>query len=319
MKNKSIALIGGTGFIGTNFIYKYQSTFRSIICIANDQQRFNSHKFAENVLFVKASSTKEELISFLKAHEVEFLIDLAYSTVPKTSFEDPLNDIISNLHANVNTFEWVKQLDLKKIIWVSTGGAIYGQTESLLIDEFHPVNPISPYGITKLAIEKYAYMYHKIFNLPIVCLRPSNVFGPHQIPYRGQGFIATAIASIMEGKTITVFGSKGSVRDYLYIEDLITAIYLCLTLSKNGEVYNIGTGIGMNNLDILNNLSEKALSIGKEVKIIIKDSRPFDVDYNVLDSSKFIRQASWDVKNNFSDSLAKTWQWYMNSFFQNIK
>jgi UDP-glucose 4-epimerase len=306
----NIGVIGGTGFIGKHLIWKLQQQFDTVFCIAQDEQRFASCIFAPNVVFVEKHKTKQEFVSFFKRYKIKFLVDLAYTTVPKTSFDDPLSDISSNLIATVGTFEWAKELDLEKLIWISTGGAIYGHAQEKLIDENHPVSPISPYGITKLAIEKYAYMYFKLFGLPIVCLRPSNAFGPYQVPYRGQGFIATVIASIIEGKPITIFGEKGTIRDYIYIDDLVTAIDLSLTSGRSGEVYNVGTGEGINNLDILNSLNQMGVRIGKKAEVILKPSRPFDVDYNVLDTSLFRKDTGWKVECDFEDALLSTWDWY---------
>jgi UDP-glucose 4-epimerase len=314
MKNKNIAILGGTGFIGKNFIELFQTDFNKILCISGDQERFKNCSFGQNVSYVSNALGKEKLIAEMINHEIRYILDLSYATVPKTSFDDPLNDISSNLFGTVNTFEWVKQVNIEKLIWFSTGGAIYGQTDKLLIDETFPVNPISPYGITKLALEKYGYMYYKLSNLPIICLRPSNAFGPYQLPFRGQGFIATAIVSILNGKPIHLFGANGTVRDYLYVEDLCQAINDAFIKAEPGEVYNVSTGKGINNFEILNRLTELASMIGKKAEIIIEESRPFDVSYNVLDYSKFHSQTGWSPKIEFNVALKKTWDWYCKNY-----
>src|SRR5208283_5085757 len=119
--------------------------------------------------------------------DVDEVVNLAYSTVPKTSFEDPVQDILSNLPSAVNLFLATSQSSVQRLVLVSSGGTVYGKAASLPIVETHPTNPISPYGITKLAIEKYAVMYHNHTGLPVVVLRPGNAFGEGQRPFTGQG------------------------------------------------------------------------------------------------------------------------------------
>jgi len=309
-----IAIIGGTGFIGKNIIWRLQMVYDKVYCISKSKEKFTACTFNSNVIHVSADLSRQEYVEFFNDNRIEYLIDLAYTTVPKTSFDDPLNDISSNLITTVGVFEWAKETNIKKLIWVSTGGAIYGQTEDKLLDERHPVNPISPYGITKLAIEKFAYMYYKLFNLPVVCLRPSNAYGPYQEPFRGQGFIATVIASILQNKTVQLYGESGTIRDYIHVNDLCSALIKTLENGKAGEVYNVGTGIGLNNLDILEKLKSYASEIPIEVKVELLPSRPFDVRYNVLDSTKLRAHTGWAPETGFDDGLRKTWEWYLKRY-----
>jgi len=129
-----------------------------------------------------------------------------------------------NLPKAVRLFELASTLPLKKFVWISSGGTVYGRTSTGLIPETRPTLPLSPYGITKLAIEKYAHIYFESKGLPIVCVRPANAFGEGQRTYSGQGFIATAIASVLDGRELTLFGEQGTIRDYLHVADVATGI-----------------------------------------------------------------------------------------------
>src|SRR5690606_36441288 len=125
------------------------------------------------------------------------LVDLAYATVPKTSFDDPVHDVLVNLPATVSLLRQAANFSLKRVLLVSSGGTVYGNAAYLPIDEAHPTNPVSPYGITKLAAEKYALLFHRLEGLPVVIARPSNPYGPNQMGNLGQGFIAAAMLATL--------------------------------------------------------------------------------------------------------------------------
>jgi UDP-glucose 4-epimerase len=164
---------------------------------------------------------------------------LAYATVPNTSFNDPLADLQQNLPPVVGLFTEVAARK-KRLILVSSGGTIYGEAPVLPIAEEQTAHPISPYGVTKLTLENYAYLYAATHGLNYVCVRPANAYGPGQRPFIGQGFISTAIGSVMRGQPITIYGERGTVRDYLYITDLVEGIARLLTLGEPSQAYNLG-------------------------------------------------------------------------------
>jgi UDP-glucose 4-epimerase len=236
--------------------------------------------------------------------------------VPNTSFIDPVSDIHANLISAVNMLEIASTLNLEKFIWTSSGGTVYGNHDPTPIVETESTNPISPYGITKLAIEKYANIYFHTKSLPVVCLRPSNAFGPGQIPYRGQGFIGTAIASILERKKINIFGSHGKVRDYIFIDDLCNAIMMAIKHGTVGEIYNIGSGVGYNNMDVIERLRPLAKNDGYNIELVHENDRPFDVSYNILNCEKFKSDTGWFCETDFKKALSITWDWYKTNNFK---
>ena len=305
---KSCCVIGGTGFIGRRVVDVLLSTGRRVTVIGRNPEP--SRVLPENALYFHGDIADKGFMAE-RLREADEVIDLAYSSVPKTSFENPVGDILGNLPASVGMFELACLPHIRKMVFVSSGGTIYGEPLSLPIAETHPTNPISPYGITKLALEKYAFMFHQLKGLPITCVRPSNPFGEGQRPFVGQGFIATAVASILSGKEISIFGEKGTIRDYIYVDDLAKGIVAALESGLPGECYNIGSGIGRNNLEIVASISRLAEANELNPGVRHLDGRPFDVSASVLDSAKLREISGWQPEADFDEALERTFNWYL--------
>ncbi len=283
-------LIGGSGFIGSYLSSFLISKGREVSVIGRSINPKN--QLQKEISYLSGDITNKKFAdSFLSSSDE--IIYLAHNSTPRTSFNNLFEDLNENLITAVSFFEIASQYPIKKMIYISSGGAVYGETENHLITEDHPTNPISPYGITKLAIEKYAFLFYKKNNLPVVCLRPSNVFGSSQKPFIGQGFISTAIASILTNKEIIIYGEKGTTRDYLYINDFAKAVLLALEFALPGEVYNVGSGIGMSNNDIIDKLKANHMLKEKLFSVSHRESRPSDVNFNILSSSKLKKLSSW--------------------------
>jgi UDP-glucose 4-epimerase len=252
------------------------------------------------------------LRSILK--DTDEVIDLAYSTVPKTSFEDPLFDILSNLPPGVTLLQEAARIKLKKIVFVSSGGTVYGKARSLPIDETHPTNPISPYGITKLTMEKYAGMFAVTAGLPVAIARPANAYGEDQVAFTGQGFISTAIQSILQGKKVDIYGEQGTIRDYLHVTDIARGIVSVLEHGEKGQSYNIGSGIGRNNKEVLAVITPLAAKSGLAIETNFLLDRRFDVPVNILNAQKLQSISNWQLQVPFEDGVQKVWNNSLNQF-----
>ncbi|MES2363876.1 MAG: NAD-dependent epimerase/dehydratase family protein [Pseudomonadota bacterium] len=300
-------MIGGAGFLGSHLVSALRGTGRDVLVVGRSDRE--AVTLPSGVVYLQGDIQNRTFIAGA-LQGVDELVDLAYSSVPKTSFENPIQDIVDNLPGSVALFDVASGLNLRKMVFVSSGGTVYGEALQLPVAETHPTNPISPYGITKLALEKYAQLYHRMRQLPVLCVRPSNPYGEGQKPYVGQGFIATAMASMLSGQEIRVFGQQGTVRDYIYVEDVAQALVCALDLGLPGESYNIGSSVGRSNLEVLNEISRVALASGIQPKITHVEPRSFDVAANVLDVEKLQALSGWQPKTGFAEGIARTWDWY---------
>ncbi len=300
-------VIGGTGFIGTHLVKVLVSRKRKVTVIG--RKPAPSTKLADGIRYIAGDYGDRNILE-RALKDVEEVILLAYCTVPKTSYDDPVKDILYNLPPTVTLLETAYSKDIEKMVIVSSGGTVYGKAHKMPIPEDHPTNPISPYGITKLAVEKYAMMFNVLKGLPVVCVRPSNAYGEGQVPFTGQGFIATAIKSILNRQEIILFGETGSVRDYIHVTDVVKGIVAALESSTSSSCYNIGSGVGKTNKEVLDTIYPFAKSAGYELRLKTMPFRQFDVPINILDKSKLTKETGWIDTVPFEIGIERTWNWF---------
>lgn len=300
---KKTLLIGGNGFIGAALARALHATQRNVSVVSRSSNK--NPLLDASIAYHQGNFGDLAFISPLIAAHDE-IVHLAYASVPNTSFENPLTDLQENLTPSVQLFLETAKLS-KRLLLVSSGGTIYGEACYIPISEVHPKHPISPYGLTKLALENYANLYSVTHGLKYTVVRPSNAYGIGQTPFKGQGFVATAIASARLGKAIKIFGLNGSVRDYIYITDLANAIASALTAGRANECYNIGTGIGYNNLEVINHINTLLrIKHHAPLKVEHVPSRPFDVKCNVLDYAKLNHHTGWQPLVSLEQGLSMT-------------
>ena len=298
-------VIGGAGYIGAHLIPELVATGRRVTVLGRSVT--SKYRLPLDVHYVVGDFGQHELISrLLDVHQE--VIHLAYATVPNTSFESPLADLLQNLPPTVQLFSEAADRGVKLVL-VSSGGTVYGEAVHLPISETHPTNPISPYGVTKLTLENYAYLYAATHGLKFICVRPSNAYGVGQRPFVGQGFIATALASALRGLPIKIFGQHGAVRDYLYVSDLASGIVRALEHGHLSETYNLGSGLGLSNIEVIDFLRTLTRKLGGDVQIENLPERGFDVKTNVLDFRKLQSHTDWRPRIVFDDGLRRTWDW----------
>jgi UDP-glucose 4-epimerase len=298
-------VVGGYGFIGRYLCTELLRKGRSVVAIGRHAAPDNSIPGVEYIAC--DVNDRKTLRSVLD--DCEEVVDLAYATIPKTSFLDPSHDLISNLPRVVGMMEELRSCrKLRRLVLVSSGGTVYGPVSHLPIVEEMPTSPISPYGITKLAIEHYASMYFHLHGVPSIVVRPSNAYGVGQRPFSGQGFIATAIGNIVTEQEIVVFGNPGTVRDYLHVQDLAAGIVASLDYGIDGEVYNIGSGIGRSNLDIIELIRPLSESEKLPISIRHEPARIFDVPTNVLDCGRLYARSGWIPRIPIELGLMEMWE-----------
>jgi len=236
----------------------------------------------------------------------DVIFHLISTTLPKNSNENPLYDVETNLTGTLNVLEAARDNGAVKIIFVSSGGTVYGVPKHIPIPESHPTDPICSYGIVKLTIEKYLHMYHLLHGLESLILRIANPFGEGQRPDAAQGAVAVFLHRALNDQVIEIWGDGTVVRDYLYIDDVTDAFVRALDYHGTCRVMNIGAARGHSLNELLAAMEEV---LGRQIKRTYLPARPFDVAINVLDSSKARDLLGWEPRVTLREGLQRTLDW----------
>lgn len=238
--------------------------------------------------------------------DAETVLHLVHTTVPGSSMADPVFDITSNVAASAAWLARLQETSVRRVLYFSSGGTVYGVPRAELIDEEHPTDPISSYGITKLAIEKYVRMYCALFGVRYSVLRPSNVYGEGQRLHIGQGVIGVLADRALRGEPLEIWGTGESLRDYLHVEDLVAATLALVDYDGPKQVFNVSSGLGHSVLDIVRVITAQ---LGFEPEIVHRPGRGFDVPVNVLDSSRLHAATGWRARVRLEEGVSRTVEW----------
>ncbi len=238
--------------------------------------------------------------------DIDFVFHLVGTTLPISSNENPVFDIESNVVGTIHLLQACVRHRLKKVVFSSSGGTVYGQPNRLPIQEDDPTNPICSYGVTKLTVEKYLQLLYHLHGLDYTILRIANCYGKNQKVTGAQGAIGVFLSHIMQGKPITIWGDGSTTRDYVHVEDVADAFVKALTQSSKYRVFNIGTGVGTSLRDLLDKM-ERITSMKPRVEYVT--GRVADVPLNILDSRRAQEHMGWRFKIDCETGLRKTWTW----------
>jgi UDP-glucose 4-epimerase len=242
----------------------------------------------------------------------EIVFHLLGGTNPEVSNKDPIADLQINTVASVQMLELCRAAGVRKIVFVSSGGAVYGVPTVVPIPEDEATNPISAYGINKLMVEKYLQLYAHLGGPHAVTLRPANPYGPFQSPHRRQGLVAALIETVLAGRPVEIWGDGQVVRDFLYVGDLADAM-LAVSLYEGPEtVLNVGSGVGRSVLEVVESVCS---ALGRRPAAVIhKSSRRADVPVNVLDITRIQQVLGWTPQTAWMDGLHRTAAWVAKAF-----
>ncbi len=300
-----VILTGGAGFIGS-WVADALIADGHRVLILDDLSSGKEENIPKEAEFVKCDiRDRDALDRLFSDFKPDIVNHHAAQINVRKSVENPTFDAQVNILGSLNLLEISKRYKVKKFIFASTGGAIYGEPETIPVDERAIPLPISPYGVSKLSVERYLDYYNLVFGLEYVALRYSNVYGPRQNPHGEAGVIAIFCNRILEGQKCNIFGDGNQKRDYVFVGDLARANVLSLRAPVG--IYNLGTGIEISVNDLINILV-KATGIAANVHYL--PYRAGEVQRIALDISKAGKVIGWFPEVSFEDGLTRTWNWY---------
>lgn len=304
-----IIVTGGAGFIGSHVVDVYIAAGHQVIVVDNlsTGRRENVHPAAA---LVEMDVNNPALADLFQAEQPQVVNHHAANPSVSLSVREPLFDAVQNILGTLNVLEAARRAGVDKLIYISSGGAIYGNPEHLPADEDHPAKPVSPYALSKYTGECYTRLYGQEHGLRWTILRYANVYGPRQDPLGEAGVVALFCQSLLDGVAPEIHWDGEQTRDFIYVGDCARANLLALT-GGDGRAYNVGTGVSTS----INQLFRMLLAVtGREMVPRRGPRRPGDIRHCCLDCSRIERELGWRAEVSLREGLARTW----NHFQENV-
>jgi UDP-glucose 4-epimerase len=296
-----IAVTGGAGFIGSNLADALIANGHKVTIIDNliTGKRENIPSAAE---FQEIDIASPVIDKVFERGQFDVMYHMAAQMDVRKSVENPAFDAEINILGGINLLQACVKHKVKKVIFSSTGGAIYGEQEVFPADELHAANPVSPYGISKLAFEKYLFFYNLQWGLSYVCLRYANVYGPRQNSEGEAGVVAIFCKKLLKGEKAVIYGDGGQTRDFVFVEDVVNANMLALKFDTS-MAFNVGTGIETD----INNLFEKIRNgVGSKQARINLEGKPGEQRRSCISYDKIKKFLGWEPKVTLDKGVEKT-------------
>ena len=299
----NILVTGGSGFLGHNVILDLCKSGHSVSCL----DRFEADFLHENqVRFISGDMSEKNLVD-QSLEGVDTVIHMACTILPQMSNVDPYFDLVTNVGSTIQMLDGCVRHKVRKVIFISSGGTVYGKLQEIPVKETASTNPTCSYGITKLMIEKYLRLYHQLHGIQTHALRLANPYGRFQRVKSPQGVIPVFCYKALKDEEIEIWGDGSVQRDFIYIDDVISAIHKLIDYEgEDLQEMNVGSGHAAS----LNELLDSIKSIlGKELNVKYTPKRDFDVPVSLLDISRAKKYLNWEPRHSLKDGLAKTIEW----------
>ncbi len=296
-------VLGGGGFVGSH-------ACEALLACGHDVRIFEKqHVSKKNVLhlahdieWIEGDFTNQAHLDQI-VQGMDCIVHTICTTLPKDSNENPMYDISSNVIPTLHLLQTAKKSGVKKIIFLSSGGTVYGIPRKIPIPEDHPTDPICSYGIQKLTVEKYLRLYYELHGMDYAIMRIANVYGERQRPNASQGAVTVFLYKALHKESIEIWGDGSVTRDYVYISDVARAIPLLVQYTGKHKLFNIGSGRGASLLDLIK-IFERV--IGSPMDIRFCPARQFDVPVNILDNTLAKRELLWIPEIDLEEGAKRT-------------
>jgi len=296
-------VLGGQGFLGSHIVEALLAASVEVSILDRQINRFSAPP-PEAQLILSDWTNSAELNDALR--EVDVVVHLISTTLPAFSSQNAQADVNGNLIATLNLLDLCLKQRVRRVVFASSGGTVYGKPQILPISETHATEPLNSHGIVKLAIEKYLHLYHHLHGLEYVALRTANPYGERQDPDRPQGFVAVALGRILRQQPIVIYGQGEMLRDYVYVGDVAQSFTAAVCGESAAQIYNVGSGSGLS----LNDMLAHIFSItGRTTEVQYTMPRLADAPANVLDITRIQRDLGWAPRIDLQAGLKRTWEW----------
>ena len=296
-----ILVTGGAGFIASQIADAFITEGHEVYILDNLSTGFQ-HNIHPKAKFIQADISSLSIPEIFAKEKFDVVNHHAAQIDVRKSVADPVFDANTNILGTINLLQACIKSGVKRFMFASTGGAVYGEQEYFPADESHPTNPVSPYGITKLSIEKYLYFYKNEYGLNYTILRYANVYGPRQNPFGEAGVVAIFATRLLKNENPVINGEGKQTRDYVFVEDVVKANVLTLR-SEGSDIFNVGTGIETSVNELFNKLNSIAGSKATEKHGPAPKGEQMR---SVITSDKLFKKFNWRPSIKIDEGLEKT-------------
>lgn len=303
-----ILVTGGAGFIASNIADAFVTEGHEVVILDDLSTGFEKN-VSPKAKFVKMNIRDEKVAELFEKEKFDVVNHHAAQMDVRRSVADPAFDANTNIIGTINLLQNSVKYGVKKFMFASTGGAVYGEQSYFPADENHPTNPLSPYGISKLSVEKYLCFYHNEFKLNYTILRYANIYGPRQNPFGEAGVVAIFSNRLLKGEQPTINGTGEQTRDYVFVKDVVKANLLALKDEKS-DIYNIGTGKETNVNQLFNSLNK---IIGKGQVEKHGPAAAGEQMRSVISSEKLYKKFNWKPETILETGLKETVEYFKNN------
>lgn len=299
-------ILGGGGFMGSHLAEELLAAGYGVrVFDRANRDRRNLSGIAGQIEIVEGDFLNESDIQAVVPGS-EFVFHLVGTTLPASSNSNPVYDVESNVIGSIKLLEMCRREKVRKVVFASSGGTVYGIPRRVPIDEDHSTNPLCAYGISKLAIEKYLELYFRLYGLDYSVLRISNPYGERQRLDASQGVIAVFMGCLAKHHPLQVWGDGSVTRDFLYVGDVVRAMRRAIEYTGERKIFNISCGRGLAIADLIQALLRVT---GTRPEILHDSQRTFDVPVNVLDNAAAQSALRWKPEMGLEEGLRRTWEW----------
>jgi UDP-glucose 4-epimerase len=308
---KKIVVTGGAGFIGSHICDELVAQGHQVWA-ADNLSTGNKKNLSSKINLAKVDlKDSKQIQQFIEEIKPEAIFHLAAQVNVRTSLESPLKDAKNNILGSINLFKAAGKEGAKKIVYSSTGGAVYGDPEKNPCQETDRIAPLCPYGVSKYSVEKYLEMYAKLFNFNWIVLRYANVYGPRQDPKGEAGVVSIFTEQLLNNKQPYINGDGEQTRDFVYVKDVARANLKALESNNSNEVFNIGTGQPTSINKLYTQIKE---AIGSEIDPKHHPAIAGEVKDTYLDISKAKDQLYWKPRYSLDRGIKETVAWMKADF-----
>lgn len=305
---------GGAGFIGSTLTDRLLADGHRVTVLDNfssgshDNLAGARSQHGDRIDVIEADIRDRSVSDLVRASVPDVLFHLAAQADVRVSVADPVFDAEVNVMGSLNVIEGARLGGARKVVFASSGGTIYGDPapSALPVDESHPRQPVSPYGVAKMVVGHYLEAFRVLHGLDYTALALANVYGPRQDPHGEAGVVAIFAGRLLEGESCTVFGTGEQTRDFVYVDDVVDAFSRAAD-AGSGELFNIGTSEETSVNRLYQAMADAA---GVDAAAVMADARAGELDRSALDRSKATEALGWSPQVSLDDGVARVLDWF---------